>query len=530
MRWCSWDRRSVRRLFAWAGLSAAGAGGLSGCAYPDDCRDERMCFPPPKAPSPSRCDGLEPSAGPVVDECGVFVRVQGEDAPDRGTRDAPFKTLQYAIGQAQSRTLHHVFACGERFNETVTLTSGIHVWGGRTCADGEWAFGGDLTTLAPEPAGLPLRVIANEDATSAIFGVRVVAADASASDGKSSIAVILSPGARAKVLLSEVHAGNAKDGEPGEDAPIDGARHGEYGKKGVDACEVEDATGAPAVVSACEDAGEESVGGQGGDGMLETGGDGASGKPWPDVNLTGSGQGGRGAGSRKCEAGATGAHGSDGDRGGGALGLGTLDMNGWVGNRGFDGSKGKPGQGGGGGGGSRSRIGGDACPLGEPQAGAAGGSGGSGGCGGKGGQGGGYGGSSLGIVVLEGARIMMEATLIVTGDGGNAGVGGTGQDGGTGAPGGYGGKYLGHLAWNACDGGDGGNGGSGGDAGGGLGGHSVCVAVAGTFLDLQGGFECRSGAAGKGGAGGNSAMEAGQGQDGVSDEWEVFPLVEEPIR
>jgi hypothetical protein len=65
--------------------------------------------------------------------------------------------------------VHHVFACGETFAEHVTLPSGIDLWGGRTRAAGDWLFGGPdgLTTPAPESAGVPLRVTAGQENTSA---------------------------------------------------------------------------------------------------------------------------------------------------------------------------------------------------------------------------------------------------------------------------------------------------------------------------------------------------------------------------
>ncbi|WP_438026247.1 hypothetical protein [Sorangium sp. So ce233] len=80
-------------------LSTGGAGGLSGCMYAEDCADERMCLAPPK----SRCEVIEPGAGPVMDECGVFVRASApDDAPRAGTRAEPFTSLQDAIAEARA--------------------------------------------------------------------------------------------------------------------------------------------------------------------------------------------------------------------------------------------------------------------------------------------------------------------------------------------------------------------------------------------------------------------------------------------
>jgi hypothetical protein len=205
--------------------------------------------------------------------------------------------------------LHHVFACGELFDEKVELPSGIDLWGGRNCADGTWSYGGPdkLTTLAPAD-GVPLRVIGGQDqeATSMLFGVRVVAADASAPDGKSSIAMILSDGAKVNLRWSEILAGNGKDGEPGEDAPSLRAQDGVLGNDGADACSADTVTGAPPAVTKCDD-GTESTGGYGGDGQIDVGGDGVQGTPAPAENPAGDGGGGLGAASGTCEKGSRGS-------------------------------------------------------------------------------------------------------------------------------------------------------------------------------------------------------------------------------
>ncbi|WP_437875258.1 hypothetical protein [Sorangium sp. So ce513] len=524
VRFLPW-RRGVR-LCALLAFSTGGAGGLSGCMYAEDCVEERMCLAPPK----SRCEVIEPGAGLVMDECGVFVRASApDDAPRAGTRAEPFTSLQDAIVEAQARGLRHVYACGETFQEEVTLTSGIHLWGARRCEDGEWsyawAFDGpnEPTVIAP-PEGIPLRVVGNDAATSVIFGVRAVAADASASDGKSSIAIILSQGARAIVRAGAIFAGDGKDGEPGEDAPIMRATEGVVGNNGANACTADFAAGALPVVTVCDD-GIESVGGYGGDGGTESAGDGAPGQPEPAENEDGWGRAGAGAGMTRCSEGRNGAKGADRGRAAGAVGAGYLTEDGWIGVRGEDGKKGGVGQGGGGGGGSKSRGPMTACPANRPQAGAAGGSGGSGGCGGRGGKGGGYGGASIGIVALQGSALTLEATTVITGKGGDGGVGGTGQPGGPGALGGYGGlPYPASLMWGACPGGKGGDGGRGGDAGGGLGGPSLGVASLGAAVTIALGTNIEYARGGEGGPAGNAAPdeEEGKGRSGDAMPYRQF--------
>ncbi|XYH95852.1 DUF1565 domain-containing protein [Sorangium sp. So ce1128] len=221
------------------------------------CWEEQTCdepSPPAPPPAASPCDG-DPQGAPALDGCGVFVRADGDDR-NPGTRKQPVKTLQRAIvlaaggrsdGEAPTR---RVYACGETFEEAVVLPSGVDLWGGRRCADGDWSFGwsfggaDQLITIAPGPAGVPVRVLDGGGATSTMFGVRVVAAEGSASDGKSSIGMILSQGAKLRVVESQVHAADGRDGEPGEDAPRLRAKDGTYGEDGVNACTADVATGA----------------------------------------------------------------------------------------------------------------------------------------------------------------------------------------------------------------------------------------------------------------------------------------------
>ncbi|WP_437622618.1 hypothetical protein [Sorangium sp. So ce1151] len=516
MRFLPW-RRGVR-LCALLALSTGGAGGLSGCMYAEDCADDRMCLAPPKSP----CEVIEPGAGPVMDECGVFVRASAPDGvPRAGTRAEPFTSLQDAIVAARARGLRHVYACGETFQEEVTLTSGIHLWGARRCNDGGWSYawafdGPNAPTVIAPPVGIPLRVVGDDGATSVIFGVRAVAADASARDGKSSIAMILSQGARAIVRAGAIVAGNGKDGEPGEDMPIERATGGELGNDGANACTADVVTGALPVVTVCED-GIESMGGYGGDGGLDAGGDGEPGQPEPAENPEGKGRAGVGADLTECSDGKEGAEGADAGRAGGGVGAGHLDIDGWIGVRGEHGKRGGAGQGGGGGGGSKSRGPMVACRAGGPQGGAAGGSGGSGGCGGRGGGGGGYGGASLGIIALQGSVLTLEATKVTAGKGGDGGVGGTGQPGGMGHVGGYGGKHPVDGLWHACNGGKGGNGGRGGDGGGGLGGPSIGVASVGATVTITSSATVEHGAGGEGGPAGNAAPHEEEGKGAPGD-------------
>jgi hypothetical protein len=530
--------RGVARAISLLAMASTGAAGISGCSYDHDCARTFTCEPlpgemPPQLPA-SPCDG-DPVKSLAKDGCGVFVSASSGDDGNPGTKGAPVKTLQHAIGLAAhgrgdgKPPTRRVYACGGSFEEEITLPSGIDLWGGRRCEGGDWSyawsFGGpDEPTVIAPPEGIPLRILEGEDlgaipgddATSMIIGVRAVAADASAPDGKSSIAMILSPGGRAIVRDGKIVAGNGKDGEPGEDASSERAWDGEPGNHGAHACTADVATGALPVVTVCDD-GTESIGGYGGDGGLDAGGDGEPGQPEPAVNPGVKGLAGTGARSSVCTPGKDGAEGADGGRAAGAVGAGYLSESyGWVGIRGEDGKRGGVGQGGGGGGGGKGRDGTIACRAGGPQGGAAGGSGGSGGCGGRGGMGGGYGGSSIGIVALQGSAITLMATEITTGNGAQGGAGGRGQLGGFGRGGGSGGVHHETDMLPACRGGGGGRGGHGGDAGGGIGGSSYGVAFVGAFLSIDPGVIVRAGQRAQGGPAGNAAPDddRGRGQSG----------------
>ncbi|WP_437929071.1 hypothetical protein WMF37_07300 [Sorangium sp. So ce291] len=538
-------RLRVARWLAVLALSAVGTAGVSGCSYDESCSVSYTCEPlpgekPPVLPA-SPCDG-DPAAAPAKDGCGVFVSASSGDDGNPGTKGAPVKTLEHAIGlAAQGRgdgkpPTRRVYACGEAFEEEITLPSGVDLWGGRRCEDGDWSyvwsFGGpDEPTVIAPPEGIPLRIvegddlraIPRDDATSMVFGVRAVAADASAPDGKSSIAMILSAGTRAIVRDSAIIAGNGKDGEPGEDAPSERATNGAPGNHGADACTADVAAGALPAVTVCDD-GIESTGGYGGDGGLESGGDGEPGQPEPAVNPAGKGLAGTGAGSSPCTPGEDGTNGADGGRAAGAVGAGYLGRDGWVGVRGEDGKRGGVGQGGGGGGGSKGRSDMIGCRAGGPQGGAAGGSGGGGGCGGRGGKGGGYGGSSIGIVALQGSALTLKATEITAGNGGQGGAGGTGQLGGTGNDGGYGGRGLATDLLPACSGGRGGRGGRGGDAGGGIGGSSYGVAFVGASLSLDPDVFVHFGQGAQGGSAGNALPDDDRGQGETGDAMAYRPF------
>ncbi|WP_438038688.1 hypothetical protein [Sorangium sp. So ce128] len=538
MRWARAARR-VSVSLAVAALCACGASAVSGCLYlGDDCWEEQTCDePPPALPPPtSPCDG-DPATSPAKNGCGVFVSRGGNDASD-GTRGAPVRTLRRAVEKAsEPGGTRRVYACAEDFEEAVKLPSGVALWGGRDCATAAWTWGGKdrFTGIAPAPELVPLVVEAREASmTSAVFGVRLVAADAIRPSG-SSIGMIVREGAAVDVVSSEILAGNGADGADGESAPQGTpwrAPDGAVGNPGAPGCEADWTEGAPAVVTVCED-GTTSIGGAGGDGDVAAGGDGVQGAPAPGSGSMEKGEGGKG-GAMSCTSGRDGRNGEHGVNGvGGGTGLeeplkyGSISARGWQGFSGQDGQNGGLGQGGGGGGGVGAN---GQCRAMDPQSGPSGGSGGSGGCGGRGGQGGGYGGGSFGILALH-AHVLVDKTAIITGDGGRGGNGGRGQEGGWGRPGGQEGQiFLDGTVYSACTGGPGGDGGNGGHGGGGLGGISVAVGRVDSSVHLTESAFLLLGAPGAGGFGGDPGVKTAIGEPGMFARLGDFPELIVPPR
>ncbi|WP_434046218.1 MULTISPECIES: hypothetical protein [Sorangium] len=527
--------RGTLRSIALIALGCGSAAGGTGC-YAEDCATTFSCHPlpgetPPVLPT-SPCDG-DPATSPAKDGCGVFVARRGDDASD-GTREAPVRTLRRAVEKAaEPGGTRRVYACAEDFEEAVTLPSGVAIWGGRDCAAEAWTWGGEdrFTEIAPAPERVPLTVEARQESmTSAVFGVRLVAADATRPSG-SAIGMIVREGAAVDVVSSEILAGNGADGADGESSPQAWrAPDGVGGNPGAHGCVADWTEGAPRVVTVCED-GTTSIGGAGGEGEVVAGGDGMEGAPAPVSDSMERGEGGKG-GAMSCTAGKSGGNGEAGANGvGGATGVdeplkhGSISAHGWQGFSGRDGQNGGIGHGGGGGGGVGPN--GKCRPV-DPQGGPSGGSGGGGGCGGRGGRGGGYGGGSFGIIALH-AHVLVDKTAIITGDGGRGGNGGRGQEGGWGGPRGAPGAIPG-TTYFACQGGKGGDGAKGGHGGGGLGGVSVAVARVDSSVHFTESAGWTGGEAGAGGLGGDPSMEEAWGENGTIAQLRDFPELVVPPR
>lgn len=464
--------------------------------------------------APPGCAG-DPTVDATIvrDECFAFASA-GTAAGGKGTKAAPFASLQDAIDAAKSDG-RRVLACSNKaFSEEIVIPAGAEVVGGFDCAAWAWTDAA-RTIIAPSAGKLPLKLTSGAG-TTVLRSLGAVAADA-VNAGASSIAAIVD-GGTGKALSVEItqcdfSAGNGAAGAKGV-TPVGTGEDGAPGNVGNDGCsDINDVLGGSAKPHACGL--ETSIGGSGGIGSTVVGGPGAPGKVPPQAMgpVGQNGEPGQGEDVAACTIGGQGAPGASGDPGNGATGLGSIDAKGFAGVIGSPGaSAGKPAQGGGGGGGAKAGH----CMSQPTFSGPSGGGGGSGGCGGLPGSGGAFGGSSFGILSLN-AKLTLTDAKITSKDGGNAGDGAPGQTGGAGGSGGITAANNGF----ACAGGKGGQGGVGGRGGGGLGGHSIGIAYTGAAMPSTKGATFTKGTPGKGGTGAADMMH--DGDPGVQMDVQVFP-------
>lgn len=460
------------------------------------------------------CD-TPPSTSPDVlrDECGVFVRPDGDDATADGSMTKPFGTLHKAIELATS-SKKSIFACVGAYMEADTLVvpGGLTVYGGLDCSAPKWVpSAGSKSELIGAPDFIAVRFKGGGAAT--WIDSFSIEAPPAASPGRSSIAALAEDSAIVKLSNVALMTGDGAPGAAGESAPAAPPLTPQPMPEnaGADACSMGSTTSPGLMLMNDCGGGEASIGGAGGKGTVPVGQNGLDG--FPDLMLPNAGNGG--VGDMSCGSGGfgqDGAAGSPGAPGLGGKGLGALSItDGFVGVAGTEGSKGTIGQGGGGGGGRKGGVCGG---------GASGGAGGAGGCGGFGGKGGGGGGSSVELVSIN-ATITLEGVTLTTGQGGPGGVGGDRQDGGIGSAGSPGGVGTGGLL-SACKGGAGGNGGGGGTGGGGTGGHALGIAYSG--VAPTGTFTVAMPLLpGPGAGGGNNGLDGNTGDPGIGMEMKEFP-------
>jgi hypothetical protein len=478
----------------------------------------------------ANCDGSDG----IVAQCVYATHAGNDDYP--GTREEPVATIAKAIEIADAAN-KDVCLAGEVFLESVTLPSGVSLYGGFDPDHPIFAWRRvDYATTEISAPGTVVYATLIDDETH-IEGLTLTAT-APAGAGASAYGVRLDGGL--DTLYVRYNQVTVAEGATGGNG--DNGSEGENGTKGGNGAQGPSsgtchASGAGARTSTC--------GATGG-----AGGDGGCGIPGPQMPGDGGGAGGNSGGAAGdgspgqnpmgsypnhiCPAnGDNGGEGSDGADGtpgqySSPVSVGEIDSQGFyvppVGPEGTDGAHGAGGGGGGGqGGGVDYTFGGSEIEH-ESCNGGAGGSGGSGGCGGTAGAGGGGGGASFGISARKG-NLVVHDNRITVGTGGQGGNGGTGGEGGSGSSGGSGGLIQFKCDVNYwCDngrgghGGPGGRGGHGGPGAGGPGGPTACVAVVEyeTNIDYQNN-DCTRGSPGSGGQGSeNNGLQADDGQAGES--------------
>jgi hypothetical protein len=442
----------------------------------------------------TNCDGVD-----GVRARSIFVSSRSGNDGNPGTPDLPKRTINAGIAAASAQRLAVIVSAGF-YDETVTLASGVGVYGGY---DHERGWSRSIANSTVIRGGATAVVGDSLNAALELQLLIVQAADAGGA-GESSYAARISRSAGAVTFRGcTLTAGRGGPGTAGSS----GGRGADGGGGGTASGPNPGGGGS----SACG-----VPGGAGGRGVSGTnnGNRGNNGGAVPGGGTAGSGgsPGSSGGGCCSTSNGTNGSNDAGGGGGGGngsngnaapALGAMRADNALYVPPSSGAGGNGAPGGGGGGGGsGGGDRSG---CPFGcGNDTSGGGGGGGGGGCGGTAGTGGTGGGGSI-VVSAHASTVRLIDTRMNASNGGIGGSGGNG--GGGGSPGGAGGGAGGGGA--AGDGARGAGGGAGGAAGGGAGGSggpSVCVLYVGSAPSLESSSCNRAG----GGSGGNGGL-AGTG-------------------
>ncbi|WP_437905931.1 hypothetical protein WME95_48190 [Sorangium sp. So ce327] len=509
-------------------LAAAGCGTAPGVDGPGGA-------PPCDGPSTCASDPVPESvclehlaARRAMDGCGVFVihPFFGGDDANPGTKDRPVRSVRRAIELARTGR-GRVFLTDDAYQETVTLPSGVDIYGGF-----ETAIGWERLRGLENPVHMMTKLVVGAPGLTALTVEPTRAGDTGAADGvsiidhvliKSSthVGMVVRSGAAVEIIGSWIEATAGLRGDHGEEWPWPyQAATGPDGQYGEDACSAATVPGGARAVNPCE-GGIPSFGGAGGEGLPDGAGDGEDGQPREASDPT-AGRGGDGdAPGVHCQPGQVALHGDPGIPGEPGKGRGRIDETGWHPDRAGDGTRGTPGQGGGGGGGRRGGL--AVCDV-ASKGGAGGGSGGAGGCGGRGGRGGENGQPSIGILALH-AKVTVRDSTITVRDGGPGGDGGGPEDGGKGGRGLPGGA-VGDGTWS-CGGADGGDGGPGGRGGPGRGGDSIGVAYLDEDQLTLEAVTFELGLPGPGGTSWNWSGDEITGEDGIQVKTLRFPESQE---
>ncbi|MEZ4405231.1 MAG: hypothetical protein R3A52_01890, partial [Polyangiales bacterium] len=338
----------------------------------------------------TNCDGID--GDPTR---AVFVSPRGDDMND-GSMMSPKRTLAAAIAlAAMSTPPRSVYAALGSYSESVTVVSGVSIYGGYDDTR-MWSRGNSNTTVI---SGGATAVLANGISTDTELQLLTIQARDGAMPGDSSYGVRV-VGSTARVLLRgcSISAGNGASGGDGPD--------GSDGANGGNGTNASGATPGGGGGSSCG-----ATGGGGGAGVSGTndGNRGGNGNPFgPGLPGGAGGSAGTQGGGCCSSSGDTGRPapndarpglaGGGGNNGRAGTALGSVGGDGVyapaAGTAGTDGGNGGGGGGGGSGGGDR-----NGCPFScSSGTSGGGGGGGGGGCGGLGGAGGRSGGGSFAVM------------------------------------------------------------------------------------------------------------------------------------
>lgn len=473
----------------------------NGCEYA--CTPSMGLDDPDDTFTDSNCDGIDGDVSRAI-----FVSLTGNDL-NPGTRTLPKRTIQAGVNAA-STVQPHVYVAEGTYLESVSLRSGVSIFGGFSAAT--WTRLGTFPTTLRNGTATGGRVVAASGAnlidptTIAYMSVRTLDATG---PGTSNAAIhcVNCSGLRLR-RLTVVGGAGSRGGDGSGGSTGGGGSDGFAGNNG--ACDSNaGGTGGPGGGSSCNRAG-----GAGGAGGWRANG---------QMGLSGTGPTLGGAGGSECNdcfgtcrsgngtVGGTGSPGGVGSAGGGGSG-GSLVSNFFVAAGGGAGDVGGDGNGGGGGGGAGGQ---DICSddFGNSGKGNGGGGGGGGGCGGSGGLGGQGGGSSFGVFLVNSTGATIDNCDISSANAGAGGNGGSGGSGGTPGGGGIGATGCSSELGNGGNGGPGGAGGRGGHGGGGAGGISYALYKVNSTPIVSNTVYAH----GSGGAGGTSASNGGSA--GVSGDF-----------
>lgn len=274
----------------------------------------------------------------------VFVSATtGSDTSGQGTAAAPWASIGHALAHLGSTA--RVYVCNGTYNEQVSITASVSIFGGLSCTAGTWSYVGSHASVTG-PANQPALTIAAGSSAVDIEDMAFTAPNASGTDasgnGNSSIAALVNASTNVTFKRCALSAGNGASAAAspagtssnysGATAPAGSANTaGSGGAGGTASCGY-----------------GSSKGGAGGTVGVSAGA-GGSGSSTPAASLGTPGVY-DGAGGAAKQVGDDGASGAGQTGGSAATSFGSLSASGWTPSAGGPGQPGNPGQGGGGGG------------------------------------------------------------------------------------------------------------------------------------------------------------------------------------